>query len=109
MITARFGHRGHDYDLTNWVRFVSQAEKVESKWKLLTLEVIYIRDGIAPVGNAPTPEFWQLNGWPRKSYRFLAWHLGARGVKVREDLPGTDDEESVNEVMDRNRGWINAE
>ena len=108
VIMSRFSHDGHEYDFNIWCRFVSQVAKVESRWKLLTLEVIYIRDLIVPVPGSPDLDFSDVKDWPRKSYRFTTWHLRQRGIQVRDDLPGTDDDRSVDEVMDRNYAWINA-
>ena len=108
VIMSRFNHDGHEYDFTIWCRFVSQVEKVEGKWKLLSLEVIYIRDLILPVPGSPELDFSTVKDWPRKSYRFTAWHLMQRGIKVRDDLPGEDDDHTVHEVMDSNYAWINT-
>ena len=108
VIMSRFTHDGHEYDFTIWNRFISQVEKFEGKWKLLSLEVIYIRDLIVPVPGSPELDFSDVKGWPRKSYRFTAWHLMQRGLKVRDDLPGEDDDRTVNEIMDRNHAWIDA-
>ena len=108
LIMSRFEHQGYEYDFTIWCRFVNQMEKVEGTWKLLTLEMIYMRDVIVPVPGSPELDFSGVKDWPRRSYRFTAWHLMGRGLKVREDLPGLDDDRSVTELMDRNYAWINA-
>ena len=108
VIMSRFDVNGNDYEFTIWCRFVNQVEKFEGNWKLLTLEVIYQRDLIVPVPDSPPLDFSNIKDWPRKSYRFTTWHLRHRGLDVRDDLPGEDEEKSVDEVMDRNRAWINA-
>ena len=108
VIMSRFDVSGNDYEFTVWCRFVNQVEKVEGNWKLLTLEVIYQRDLIVPVPDSPPLDFSNVKDWPRKSYRFTSWHLRRRGLEVRDDPPGEDDEKSVDDVMDRNWAWIDA-
>lgn len=106
VITSRFDHDGHEYDMTSWVRLVSRLCKVEGQWKMLTLEVIYVRDLIVPVPGSPELDWDGIKSWSRKSYRFAAWHLRQRGLVVREDLPGEDDKDSVKELMDAGLAWL---
>jgi len=51
-IAARFKYGGRDVDLISWARLISKLERVDagrkSSWKLMTLEVIYMRDSIIP-------------------------------------------------------------
>lgn len=114
-ITARFTRDEIEYDLVSTCRFLSRLERWngpdEPAWKMLTMEVIYIHDSVIRV----IPETWSStfnlphdDTHPRKSYKFLALLLAARGHKVNNDLPGVDDEQSVREVMDRNLNWLNA-
>jgi hypothetical protein len=106
-ITARFtASNGHDYDLISTARFVSRLEKFQGTWYMLSLEVIYMRDMIYAVGVSPMPDYSTIRDWPRKSYRFVAWHLIDRGVEPKTDLPGEDDPQSATEVLDRNYGWL---
>jgi hypothetical protein len=109
-ITARSKYGGRDVDLISWARLISKLERVDagqkSSWKLMTLEVIHMRDSIIPAA----PSSIDLSGWQfaRKSYALLAWHVSLQDMYVRDDLPGMDAERSVKEVMDRNYSWINA-
>ncbi len=107
IIDTRIDRDGPEYDMKTYLRFFNQCEKVEGKWKLLTLEPIYVRDIITPVPPAPVLDFGDLSGF-RKSYRFTAWMVGQRGLTIHDDLPGEDDPESMREVTDRNRAWIEA-
>ena len=117
-IYARFSHDGLDLDLTNWVRFFNRLQKVDdagdgsSGWKLLSLEVIYMFDSITPAIPLSSEalarlDFSSMKG-TRKSYRCAAWHVSQLGVAIRDDLPGYDRPESVTEVEDRNKAWINT-
>lgn len=108
LIMSRFPHDGHDYDFSGWCHLVSRLEKVVGTWKMLTLEVIYLRDVVVPVPPAPDPDYSVIKDWPRKSYKFATWHLMMRGLEVRKDLPGWDDEQSVNRVRDRNLAWLDG-
>ena len=75
------------------------------------MEVIYINDKISPVLTASGTDIGNFEGadrFPRKSYKFLAYCLSEKGYKVKQDLPGTDNEQLVLEVLARNSHWLNA-
>lgn len=93
--------------MKTYIRFLNQCGKVQDKWKLLTLESVYIRDLITPVPPAPMLDFGDLSVF-RKIYRFTAWMVQQRGLTIHNDLPGEDDPKSMAEVRDRNRAWIEA-
>ena len=110
-IVVRFLHNGHNYDLTSWCRFISRMECVDRllDWKMLSLDVIYVRDSIVPAtpSNALDADFHSgLEHWTRNSYKHLAWHVAQQGVQVRDDLPGIDDEDTVRRVMISNQEWF---
>lgn len=101
--------------MTSWVRFFTQLEKsttTDGKWKMLSLEVIYLYDTLAPCVPPPPDKPLDLDFSivkdARKSYKVIAWHVAQFGVTVRDDLPGADRPETVTEVEDRNRAWISA-
>ena len=113
-ITSRFEHDKFEYDKVTVCRLISRLEKLApsqgSEWKLLTLEVIYIRDGIisvAPQAPESIPTFEGVEKFP-KGYRYGAWLLAKIGIKSRDDLPQEDDRKSVKEVFDRNYEWLTA-
>lgn len=109
-MSSRFDHKGYEYDKVTHCRLVSRLEKLGPVWKLLTLECIYIRDSIlSVVPQAPDtiPIFEGAEKFP-KGYRYGAWLLQNIGLEVRKDLPEEDDRESVKEVFDRNRKWLDA-
>jgi hypothetical protein len=112
IIASRYEHDGIEYDLSAWVRGVSRLEQVPGpeglEWKLLTLEPIYIRDNIVPTAPLTKPctlDFSSVEH-ARPSYKYLTWLIGLRGGKVRNDLPGEDDEKSVKDIMERNQEWL---
>ena len=108
IIDTRFEHNGGECDAKTYVQLINQCEKVDGAWKLLTLEIIYLRDLITPVYPAKEPDFGDLSGF-RKSYRFTAWMIAQRGLTVRNDLAGQDDPKSMEEMLNRNREWIEAQ
>ena len=108
IIDTRFDHDEGQLDAKTYVQLFNQCEKVDGRWKLLTLEIIYLRDLITPVYPAKEPDFGDLSGF-RKSYRFTAWMVGQRGLTIRNDLAGEDDPKSMEELLNRNRAWIEAQ
>jgi hypothetical protein len=105
IIDTRFERSGSEYDAKTYVRLFNQCEKVDGRWKLLTLEAIYLRDSITPVYPAKEPDYGDLSGF-RKSYRFTAWMVAQRGLTIRNDLAGEDDPKSMEDLLNRNHAWI---
>ena len=106
-VNARFAVSGVEYDCVSWVRFVSRLEKPGEEWKITTLEAIYDKDSIAPTKPGVGTEELDIDTkCPRASYKFLAWVLEQRGYRIAYDLPGTDDEESVQKCLDAGYNWL---
>ena len=103
-IEARLTLNDVEVELNTSLRLLYRCEKVESEWKLLTLEPIYIRDRIDSVPPATAVTFPDLSKF-RKSYRFTAWMVGQRGISISHDLPGEDVPESVAEIYERHQKW----
>ena len=108
IIDTRFDYKEGELDAKTYVRLFNQCEKVDGRWKLLTLEIIYLRDLITPVYPAKEPDFGDLSGL-RKSYRFTAWMVAQRGLTIRNDLAGQDDPKSMEDLVNRNQAWIEAQ
>jgi hypothetical protein len=114
-ISVRYEQDGIEYDGKSLVRGFSRLERVPTTedplgpWKMLTMEVIYIRDSILPVA----PKEFKFKGarteGVRSSYKYLTWHVESHGGKVKDDLPGEDDKDSVKKVVDLNQEWIDRE
>ena len=112
-ISVRYEEDGVEYDLASVVRAISRLEQLddvssESSWKMLSTSVIYVRDSMVPTVPLSGPcklNFDDVKD-ARKSYRYLTWHVRKHGGTVKDDLPGEDDEQSVKEVMDRNKKWL---
>ena len=107
IIHARHEDLPQHYDLTSYLRLLSQCQQVDGQWKMRTLEAIYIRDCISPIPPYPLPD---LNGLQdnRKSYRFTAWSIGRRGLSIRENMPGADKPEETAEIIKRNQAWLDG-
>lgn len=113
-IISRFSKDETDYDLVSQCRFLSRLERVGDDarrgWKMLSMEVIYVHDAITPA----VPEELREDVYsviaegraPRESYRGLAYVLGEMGYQVKDTLPGTDDQSSVEAVLQRNQSWL---
>lgn len=107
LIQARLDMGPHEQDLKTSLRLLYRCEKVDGRWKLLSLEPIYIHDLVSPVPPAPMPQFDGLDRF-RKSYRFTGWMLDQRGMAVANDLPGEDDQKTVDDIHKRHREWLES-
>ena len=111
-VTIRLTHEGVEYDMVSWVRFVSKVQKFEDVgWRLLSLEAIYDRDSLVPTRpmdeSSKPPVMVTANS--RASYKYLTWALTLRGYHIAQDLPGTDDEESMKACLDAVYSWLGNE
>lgn len=106
-IQIRTQHENTEYDLVSWTRFISRLSKTTDGWRLLTLDAVYDRDSLTPVipAQAAAAKFGNLG--PRMSYRWVSWVLSERGFKIKQDLPGTDQPESVIKLMESAFNWLN--
>ncbi len=105
-ILARFTHNGRAYDCVSYGRFISRLERENSKWKLLTLEVIYDKDLIQPVLPGPGLDTISLDPASRASYQCLAWVLSNNGFSIDQALPGTDIPGSGEKLIAECLSWL---
>ena len=109
-IVARFKQNGAEWDISTECRFYQKLQRVDGRWKLLTLEVLYVQDTVAPTAPLPagTVEDLPFEGIEkmRPSYKYLAWRFAQMGMNVGDDLAGTDNPASVREIVDRHYDWI---
>jgi hypothetical protein len=110
-ITTRF-ERGVDaYDLTSCCRFLSRLQRIDDSggavWKMLTIDVIGIHDSI--VAAVPTTNTFFLEGFMKgktRSYVCLSRLLVKQGYEFSADFPGVDDEQSVKDITNWGRKWL---
>ena len=114
LVTSSLTLGGVDYELASHMRLATRLEKPSdsSQWRMLSLESIYVRDRLVsafPGSNAASPLIMtdDVLAYP-KSYRHLALVMLHRGLKPRPDLPHEDDQESVRQVLDRNRAFLDG-
>lgn len=106
-ILARFEYQGVQYDLISYARLLSRLERVDSEWKLLTMEALYDKDTIVPVvPNSPTTNLTIPEG-SRESYKGLGWLLAQRGFTINPELPGVDRPGSSEAVIEEGVEWLN--
>ncbi len=107
-ICARFKHNDVEYDLVSQARFISRLERVDSVWKMLSLEAIYERDAIHPVFPGAGEPISDI-GDGRASYKCLSWVLAQNGFAVDQNLPGSDKPGSADAMMKANFDWLDQE
>jgi hypothetical protein len=115
-IISRFSQDGVDYDLVSQCRFLSrleragEGEEARRGWKMLSMQVIYVQDAITPA--FPVELRDDVNDAigegmaSRESYRGLAYVLAQMGNPVTDTLPGTDDQGSVEALLQQNLSWV---
>jgi len=97
---------GVGIDLVSRGRLCWRAEEVDGRWRIVSMDMIYIRDGLAPVepGTAvpplPVPE------QARSSYGFLQRVMSAAGYPVSAGLPGVDRPDLVDALLAGHGGWL---
>lgn len=125
LVTSSLTFQDVDYELASYMRLATRLEKLESlqsdsdasKWHILSLEAIYVRDriitafpgspGAALSSDLPLMMTEKVQNYP-KSYRHLALVMLNRGLKPRTDLPHEDDQESIRRVLQRNRTYLDG-
>ncbi|KAL3483022.1 hypothetical protein BJX62DRAFT_249965 [Aspergillus germanicus] len=117
-IISRFSSSGTDYDLVSHCRFLSRLQKDgdgdgdsgNRGWKMLSMEVIYIHDAIIPAisedMDVELRDAVDAGIATRESYKYLALLLGQKGYSVKDSLPGVDDPQRVETVMQKNLSWL---
>lgn len=112
-ITTRSTIHDVQVDISSWIRVVTRLELADKKWKMLTLEVIYLRDSLSPaIAGIPSnlsQEDLDLLQNARASYRCAMFDVHEHGHPPNGDLPGVDRPDTVREVLARNYDWIALE
>lgn len=83
----------------------------DGKWKMLSLEIIYLQDNIIPViptAIAADGEILKSIAKNRKSYQLLSWVMQAKGYAINGQLPGVDRPETTRELLERNEEWVST-
>lgn len=107
IVQLRFLFEGNGYECFSYIRYVSRLQKVDEEWKLLSLQVIYVRDLILPVAPLEKPTAIAINTLGgRESYKCVTWLLTQWGGKIAQDLPGADNASSVAFVLHGCQDWL---
>ena len=116
-IATRFERDGNQYDMVSKCRMLSRLMQVQSadstqkNWYMVSMEVIYLQDSILPVlpeAFSSDQEFVRAMSKKRKSYALLSMILEAKGFAINDKLPGSDDKDSVDTVLETNRRWLSS-
>lgn len=113
-ILARHDYEGTELDFSSWIRLVSRLARVHTdfsaEWKIQTLEAVYLRDSIALTAPSAEARLQGIDhsriGGFRQSYKYISWHVSLYGSQVRDDLPGSDNQKSVEALLARNYAWL---
>ena len=106
-IRCRYDVDGEPYICFSSLRFVSQLKKTQDGWRLLTLDVIYEMDQMAPMAPSGHQQDCTPPSHLRKSYACVSWLLAQQGYIMNQELAGTDQAESVEGLMKAGFKWLN--
>ena len=114
LVTSSLTLGAVDYELASHMRLFTRLQKLSepSEWRLLSVESSYVRDRLvaaSPGSDAGSPLVVtnEVQAYP-KSYRHLALVMLNRGLKPRPNLPHEDSPESVRQILDRNRAFLDS-
>lgn len=112
LVTSSVTLGGVDYELGSYMRLATRLERESDagQWRILSLEAIYVRDRLVSVfpglfADSTLPKIEEVQQYP-KSYRNMALVMRSRGLNPRPGLPHEDDQQSVRQVLDRNRAFL---
>ena len=100
---------GIEVNVIAQARVWSRVERVVGNWLMASLRVVYVRDVMIPVDptRVPTLDQAKLASY-RPSYRFVSFMLASHGMKTRDDLPGTDEPETVSVLRNAEEAWLSG-
>lgn len=109
IIAGQISVSGADVFLTAYSRIVERLERRGQQWRISELKCIYQFDYLTPMNPGETVDLDsdRLAGY-RPSYSALSyWVEETRGADaVRDDLPGVDRPETIDELYDANNAWL---
>jgi len=97
-----------EVDLTSYGRLYWRARQADGRWRIATLEMLYIADTLAPADPArpilPGSVARAVNHRP--SYRYLTLLLQAAGHQIDQELPGTGRPDLVEAFLAGHDAWL---
>ncbi len=102
-----YTYEGTPVTSTGFVRLFWRAQRLESRWLIAGLRSAYLRDVIQPCtpGQRLTWNEANVSSY-RPSYRYLTATLKYLGREPKDDLPGYDRPETVTNLLDGERRWL---
>ncbi len=96
-----------DVAVISHTRLLTRAHRVQGKWLLAGVTVLYVRDLLVPRNPTRVPRMDNaiLRSF-RDSYRYLSYVLSESGHVPRNDLPGVDLPESVTALRAEEGLWL---
>lgn len=107
-VHARAALGGVDVDVTTYGRIYWRARRLDGRWRIASLEMLYHKDTLSPVD--PTqlidPAAIATATGYRESYRYLTAMLHAMGREIDQELPGSDRPDLVDKFLTDHRTWL---
>jgi hypothetical protein len=95
---------GTEVDVVTRGRLCWRVARTQDRWRIVSLDMIYIRDTLSMVDPAAAPP--PAPRGSRAAYGFLQRFMESAGYPVSPDLPGTDRPELVAALLDSHRAWV---
>ncbi|MBN9083205.1 MAG: hypothetical protein BGP04_03275 [Rhizobiales bacterium 62-17] len=98
---------GIDVCMIGTVRLLWRVQKLDRRWLIAGLRMIYIRDLLLSCdpNRVPSINAAELDSY-RRSYRFLSYVLARSPNRPRDDLPGIDRPELVEALRTGEKRWL---
>lgn len=98
---------GVDVCVVSHARLLWRAQRVDGKWLIAGLRMIYLRDMMQACNPSRVPALDEAElGRYRPSYRYLSYILARSPNPPSSDLPGIDRPETVAALRDGETGWL---
>lgn len=106
-VTARTHLDGVEVEVITHSRLHERVQRRDGAWRIARKGIVYLRDALAVVNPSErvAVDAQRLAAY-RPSYRFLSYLLAHVGQPPRLDLPGIDQPETIQPLIDSDNAWL---
>ncbi|WP_224389995.1 nuclear transport factor 2 family protein [Pseudonocardia sp. ICBG1293] len=105
-VHIRIPAAGVEVDLVSRGRLCWRVEESDGRWRIVSMDMVYLRDGMTPVEPGVAVPRLPVPERPRTSYGFLQRVMTAAGYPVSPELPGVDRPDLVDVLLAGHGRWL---